>query len=86
MNNLEKLPYFYLFFYSQGYDGAPRSFIATQGPLVNTVNDFWATIWQERCPCIVMMTKLKEKNKLQQTKVCKNIFNTNNTYLFLDKM
>uniref|UniRef100_A0A914VU68 protein-tyrosine-phosphatase n=1 Tax=Plectus sambesii TaxID=2011161 RepID=A0A914VU68_9BILA len=51
--------------YIRGYDGAPRAFIATQGPLPNTINDFWAMIWQEKCPCVVMMTKLKEKNKVK---------------------
>lgn len=50
---------------------APRSkpirqskiYIATQGPLPNTVNDFWWMVWQEKSDCIVMMTKEVERCK-----------------------
>ncbi|KAG5830533.1 hypothetical protein ANANG_G00311670 [Anguilla anguilla] len=49
--------------YIRGYLGDERSYIATQGPMINTVNDFWQMAWQEDCPVIVMITKLKEKNE-----------------------
>ncbi|XP_068442249.1 receptor-type tyrosine-protein phosphatase R-like [Clinocottus analis] len=49
--------------YIRGYLGAERAFIATQGPMVNTVNDFWQMAWQEEAPAVVMITKLKEKNE-----------------------
>lgn len=49
--------------YIRGYLGQERAFIATQGPMVNTVNDFWHMAWQEAAPAIVMITKLKEKNE-----------------------
>ncbi|XP_029901770.1 receptor-type tyrosine-protein phosphatase R [Myripristis murdjan] len=49
--------------YIRGYLGDERAFIATQGPMVNTVNDFWLMAWQEAAPVIVMITKLKEKNE-----------------------
>ncbi|XP_061662419.1 tyrosine-protein phosphatase non-receptor type 5 isoform X5 [Syngnathoides biaculeatus] len=49
--------------YIRGYLGDERAFIATQGPLANTVDDFWLMAWQEAAPAIVMITKLKEKNE-----------------------
>uniref|UniRef100_A0A3B4AV26 protein-tyrosine-phosphatase n=1 Tax=Periophthalmus magnuspinnatus TaxID=409849 RepID=A0A3B4AV26_9GOBI len=49
--------------YIRGYLGDERAYIATQGPMVNTVNDFWQMAWQEESPVIVMITKLKEKNE-----------------------
>lgn len=49
--------------YIRGYGEKEKAYIATQGPMVNTVTDFWEMIWQEDCPIIVMMTKLKEKNE-----------------------
>uniref|UniRef100_A0A8C6U284 protein-tyrosine-phosphatase n=1 Tax=Neogobius melanostomus TaxID=47308 RepID=A0A8C6U284_9GOBI len=49
--------------YVRGYLGDERAYIATQGPMVNTVNDFWQMAWQEESPVIVMITKLKEKNE-----------------------
>jgi netrin-G3 ligand len=46
-------------------DGYRRqnAYIATQGPLVETIADFWRMIWEHRCPAIVMMTKLEERNR-----------------------
>ncbi|XP_043981890.1 tyrosine-protein phosphatase non-receptor type 7-like [Gambusia affinis] len=49
--------------YVRGYRGAPRAFIATQGPMLHTVGDFWDMVWQERSSIIVMVTKLKESNE-----------------------
>nr|XP_033775172.1 tyrosine-protein phosphatase non-receptor type 7 isoform X2 [Geotrypetes seraphini] len=46
--------------YIRGYAEQERAFIATQGPMLNTVIDFWQMVWQERAPIIVMITKLKE--------------------------
>lgn len=49
----------------QGYRGAPRAYIATQGPMVHTVGDFWDMVWQERSSIIVMVTRLKENNEVR---------------------
>ncbi|XP_060089233.1 tyrosine-protein phosphatase non-receptor type 7 [Heteronotia binoei] len=49
--------------YIRGYDGQEKAYIATQGPMLNTVNDFWTMVWQEQVPVIVMLTKLKEEKE-----------------------
>lgn len=46
--------------YIKGYEGREKVFIATQGPMLNTVTDFWEMVWQEDVPVIIMITKLKE--------------------------
>uniref|UniRef100_A0A8C3GQW8 protein-tyrosine-phosphatase n=1 Tax=Cairina moschata TaxID=8855 RepID=A0A8C3GQW8_CAIMO len=48
---------------SPGYAGHPREYIATQGPMPNTVTDFWEMVWQEEAPLIVMITKLEERKE-----------------------
>lgn len=47
----------------QAENGDARAYIATQGPLDNTINDFWLMVWAERAPAIVMITKLVESGK-----------------------
>ncbi|NXE70700.1 PTN7 phosphatase, partial [Calcarius ornatus] len=49
--------------YITGYAGRPREYIATQGPLLNTVSDFWQMVWQEEAPLIVMITELQERKE-----------------------
>lgn len=36
-------------------------FIATQAPLLETIPAFWAMIWEQRVPFIVMLTRLVER-------------------------
>nr|XP_027213329.1 tyrosine-protein phosphatase Lar-like [Penaeus vannamei] len=35
----------------------PKAYVATQGPLENTIADFWRMAWQEKTRLIVMLTK-----------------------------
>ncbi|CAL8253152.1 unnamed protein product [Arctogadus glacialis] len=53
--------------YIRGYRGAPKAYIATQGPMLHTRGDFWDMVWQEGSRVIVMVTRLKEdKEKCEQ--------------------
>ncbi|XP_051530859.1 receptor-type tyrosine-protein phosphatase epsilon-like isoform X1 [Myxocyprinus asiaticus] len=38
-------------------------FIATQGPLSHTVDDFWRMVWEWKCHSIVMLTELQERDQ-----------------------
>ena len=35
------------------------------GPLPHTMGDFWRLVWQEKPPIIVMVTNLKEGNRIK---------------------
>ena len=52
--------------YIHGWSNESRTFIATQGPLPNTIVDFYRMIWQEHVPVIVMMTRLSERSKVRR--------------------
>ncbi|KAI6656528.1 Receptor-type tyrosine-protein phosphatase alpha-like [Oopsacas minuta] len=40
-----------------------KEYIATQGPLENTVDDMWRMVWEYKCSSIVMLTKCMENLK-----------------------
>lgn len=39
-------------------------FIATQGPVPHTVEDFWRMVWEWKCHSIVMLTELQEREQV----------------------
>ena len=41
-----------------------RAYIASQGPLESTVDDFWRMIWEQKSCCIVMLCQLEENDKV----------------------
>ncbi|XP_058622065.1 protein tyrosine phosphatase receptor type Ma isoform X9 [Onychostoma macrolepis] len=53
--------------YVDGYH-RPNHYIATQGPMQETIYDFWRMVWQENTATIVMVTNLVEVGRV---KCCK---------------
>uniref|UniRef100_A0A915BZM4 protein-tyrosine-phosphatase n=3 Tax=Parascaris univalens TaxID=6257 RepID=A0A915BZM4_PARUN len=45
--------------YITGADSTPL-YIAAEGPMLHTINDFWAMVWQEKSAAVVMVTNLEE--------------------------
>ncbi|XP_053099865.1 receptor-type tyrosine-protein phosphatase T isoform X3 [Hemicordylus capensis] len=50
--------------YIDGYH-RPHHYIATQGPMQETVKDFWRMIWQENSASVVMVTNLVEVGRVK---------------------
>ncbi|KTF80106.1 hypothetical protein cypCar_00036679 [Cyprinus carpio] len=51
--------------YMPGYGNASRQYIAAQGPLPSTVNDFWKMVWEKRSQVIVMVTNCTEGGRVK---------------------
>ncbi|XP_035003715.2 receptor-type tyrosine-protein phosphatase O isoform X2 [Hippoglossus stenolepis] len=50
--------------YIPGYKHA-KEYIATQGPLPETRNDFWRMVLQEKSPIVVMLTQCNERRRVK---------------------
>ncbi|XP_014392819.1 PREDICTED: receptor-type tyrosine-protein phosphatase H [Myotis brandtii] len=44
---------------------SPREFIATQGPLPQTVGDFWRLVWEQQSHTLVMLTNCMELGRVK---------------------
>ncbi|XP_076846774.1 protein tyrosine phosphatase receptor type Db isoform X4 [Brachyhypopomus gauderio] len=55
-------------------DGYRRqgAYIATQGPLPETISDFWKMVWEQHTANIIMITKLEEKARMSSFFFSKN--------------
>ncbi|XP_052279616.1 mucin-4-like isoform X2 [Dreissena polymorpha] len=53
--------------YVNGYMGERKVYIATQSPLVNTVNDFWRMVWQEQSRVVLTLNPLGANGKPKQS-------------------
>lgn len=62
-----KLKYYMDVSVTQGYRQKDY-FIATQGPLTHTVQDFWRMVWEWKCHSIVMLTELQEREQVSYKK------------------
>jgi len=45
--------------------GSVNRYIATQGPLASTCDDFWQMVWEQNCSLIIMVTPLIEAGRIK---------------------
>lgn len=45
-----------------------KKFICAQGPMENTVSDFWRLIWEQHLELVLMLTNLEEYSKTKCAK------------------
>ncbi len=51
-----------------------NAYIAAQGPMQNTIGDFWRMIWHRKLPVIVMLTKINESAKVKGHQCYKQLY------------
>ena len=49
--------------FCQGYEHK-KAYIAAQGPLPNTMGDFWRMVWENQCSTMVMVSECEEKGQV----------------------
>ncbi|MCI4381694.1 hypothetical protein PGIGA_G00254890 [Pangasianodon gigas] len=76
--------------YISGYN-SKKEYIAAQGPLPATVNEFWRMIWEKHAHTIVMLTKCYEQGRVKcekywppETKLYNNILVTSSSEIELE--
>lgn len=52
------------YFFCQGL-WSPQEFIAAQGPLPQTVDDFWRLVWEQQSHSLVMLTNCVELGRVR---------------------
>ncbi|MGH0122818.1 UNVERIFIED_CONTAM: hypothetical protein FKN15_003305 [Acipenser sinensis] len=67
--------------YIPGYDST-KQFIAAQGPLPGTVNDFWRMIWEQNVYTLVMLTRCNEQGRVK----CEEYWPSSNSKTYGDVM